>query len=55
MQRLTLDEHFRFFVTDEDAAEEAGFSDAALQFDSGNPFEFTGRATPMLWSGVRAG
>ena len=35
MQRLALDEAFQFAVTDEDAAEDAGFSDAALEFDAG--------------------
>ena len=33
IQRLALDEDFRFAVTDEDAAEDAGFSDEALEFD----------------------
>ncbi len=50
IQRLALDEAFAFAVTDEDAAEDAGFSDAALEFDVDEPFEFSGRATPTLWS-----
>ena len=50
IQRLELDEAFQFAVTDEDAAEDAGFSDAALEFDVDQPFEFSGRATPTLWS-----
>jgi outer membrane receptor protein involved in Fe transport len=50
IQRLVLDETFSFAVTDEDAAEEAGFSDAALEFDDDAPFVFSGRASPTLWS-----
>ena len=50
IQRLALDEDFRFAVTDEDAAEEAGFSDEALEFDITHPFTFADRARPMLWS-----
>lgn len=50
IQRLALDEAFRFAVTDEDAAEDAGFSDAAMEFDQDDPFEFFGRATPTMWS-----
>ena len=49
-QRLALDEDFQFFVTDADAAEEAGFSDAALQFMRPVRSTFSDRATPMLWS-----
>jgi hypothetical protein len=49
-QRLAIDEDFSFFITDEDKAEEAGFSDAALNFTSRSPFAFTDRATPVLWS-----
>ncbi|MDO8680554.1 MAG: TonB-dependent receptor [Acidobacteriota bacterium] len=50
IQRLALDEFFQFAVTDEDAADEAGFSGAALEFDQGRPFVFAGKATPTLWS-----
>ncbi len=50
VQRLVLDEFFQFAVTDEDAAEDAGFSDHALSFDPSNPFVFTGRSAPILWS-----
>ena len=50
IQRLALDEAFAFAVTDEDAAEDAGFSDAAAEFDVDEPFEFSGQATPTLWS-----
>ena len=50
IQRLALDEEFRFAVTDEDVAEEAGFSDEAMEFDIANPFTFEDRARPMLWS-----
>ncbi len=49
-QALSLDETFGFVVTNEDEAEEAGFSDAALEHDGGNPFQFTGEASPRLWS-----
>ena len=51
IQRLALDESFRFAVTDEDAAEEAGFSDEALEFDVGASVHVRRTsATPMLWS-----
>ena len=50
IQRLALDEAFAFAVTDEDAAENAGFSGAALKFNRSQPFEFAGRSTPALWS-----
>ena len=49
-QRLTLDEDFRFAITDEDEAREAGFHDAALMISTRDPFAFAGRATPTLWS-----
>ncbi len=45
-----LDEDFQFAVTDEDVAEDAGFSDEALEFDITHPFNFADRATPVLWS-----
>lgn len=50
IQRLALDEDFLFAVTDEDAAEDAGFSDEAIAFDISHPFRFADRATPVLWS-----
>ena len=50
IQRLALDEDFLFAVTDEDAAEDAGFSDEALEFDTTHPFRFADRARPALWS-----
>lgn len=50
VQRLTLDERFGFAVTDDDAAEEAGLSDAAIAFDADDPFRFAARATPSLLS-----
>ena len=50
VQRLTLSEEFQFFVTDEEAAESAGFSDAAIAFSASRPFQFSDRATPVLWS-----
>ncbi len=49
-QRLSLDETFGFFVTDEDDGEEAGLGAAALAHDAGDPFVFTGTASPHLWS-----
>lgn len=50
IQRLALDEDFQFAVTDPDAAEDAGFSDEALEFDTTHPFRFADRAGPVLWS-----
>lgn len=50
VQRLHLDEAFAFHVTDEDAAEDAGFRDEALEFTAQDPFEFDGEASPALWS-----
>jgi outer membrane receptor protein involved in Fe transport len=50
IQRLSLDESFQFAVTDEDAAEDAGFSDEAIEFDLDDPFVFADQATPTLWS-----
>lgn len=44
-QRVTPEEFFAFAVTDEDAAEEAGLSEAALAFDLANPFVFSDRRT----------
>jgi outer membrane receptor protein involved in Fe transport len=49
-QSLRLAERFGFAVTDRDAAEDAGLSDAALAFDRGSPFQFAGRARPTLLS-----
>jgi outer membrane receptor protein involved in Fe transport len=40
---LWLDERFRFAVTDPEAGEEAGLSDAALAHGPGAPFVFEGR------------
>jgi outer membrane receptor for ferrienterochelin and colicin len=50
IQQLRLDEGFGFAVTDDDAAEEAGLSEAALAFDAGHPFRFDGRARSWLYS-----
>ena len=50
VQQLRLRERFGFAVTDEDEAEEAGLSDAALAFDAGSPFAFEGRDRPWLFS-----
>jgi outer membrane receptor protein involved in Fe transport len=50
IQRLVLDEDFLFAVTDQDAAEDAGFSDEAIEFDLAHPFTFADRAMPIMWS-----
>jgi outer membrane receptor protein involved in Fe transport len=49
-QRLVLDETFSFFVTNPSQAEDAGFSDAVIDFDDDDPFEFADRRTPSLFS-----
>jgi outer membrane receptor protein involved in Fe transport len=49
-QALRLEEDFTFFVTDEEEGEEAGLSDGALAHDASDPFAFSGRGTPGLWS-----
>ena len=49
-QHLSMRESFAFAVTDPEAAEDAGFSDSALEFDVGNPFVFAGSASPTLFS-----
>ncbi|RPI55473.1 MAG: TonB-dependent receptor [Acidobacteria bacterium] len=46
--RLSLDEDFSFFVTDEEEGEEAELSDGALDHDEDNPFLFSGSANPTL-------
>ncbi len=50
VQALRLTERFGFAVTDEDEAEEAGLSDAAIAFGLDSPFRFAGRARPSLFS-----
>jgi hypothetical protein len=50
VQRLGLDESFQFAVTDPEAAEDAGLSDEAIEFDEQHPFSFSGETTPVLWS-----
>jgi TonB dependent receptor/Carboxypeptidase regulatory-like domain len=50
VQSLRLEERFGFAVTDEDGAEEAGLSEAALAFDLDSPFRFEGRDRPSLFS-----
>jgi outer membrane receptor protein involved in Fe transport len=50
VQRLTLHEAFAFAITDVEEAEEAGFREEALVFTAGNPFSFTGGATPTLFA-----
>lgn len=47
---LRLREGFTFAVTDPAEAEDAGLSDAALEYGRGNPFRFTGAARPRLHS-----
>lgn len=49
--RVSLREFLTFAVTDEEEAEEAGVSDAALEFDLSNPFVFRDRAARGLLSG----
>jgi outer membrane receptor for ferrienterochelin and colicin len=48
--RLSLREDFSFFVTDEDEGEEADLSEAVLEHDDDDPFEFIGRANPTLFA-----
>ncbi len=48
LSSVTLDERFRFAVTDEDAAEDAGLSEAAIAHDADAPFEFADRRRPTL-------
>jgi outer membrane receptor protein involved in Fe transport len=50
LQRLSLRESFWFFVTDQDVAEEAGFSGEVLEFSRRRPFRFADEATPSMWS-----
>lgn len=45
LERVTPRERFLFFVTDEEAAEDAGVSDEAASHGPENPFVFEGRAT----------
>jgi outer membrane receptor protein involved in Fe transport len=45
-----LDEQFSFAVTDPDAAEDAGLTDAAIAHDPAHPFLFAGHQHPSLWS-----
>jgi outer membrane receptor for ferrienterochelin and colicin len=47
---LSLREHFSFAVTDEDEAEEAGLSDAVLEYTPRRPFVFDETARPTLLS-----
>ena len=49
--RVSLREFFTFAVTDEDEAEEATVSEAALEFDLSNPFLFRDRTTRGQFSG----
>ena len=49
-QGLALDETFSFFVTNRRIARDNGFSEAVIDFDRDDPFEFAGRETPSLFS-----
>jgi outer membrane receptor protein involved in Fe transport len=49
-QRLWMKELFQFAITDEDAAEDAGFREEALEFTPANPFSFDGDESPTLFS-----
>jgi outer membrane receptor for ferrienterochelin and colicin len=48
--RLSLEEDFSFFVTDEEAGEDAELSEAALEHDEDDPFVFSDSANPTLLS-----
>lgn len=48
--RLALRETFRFAITDEDAAEEAGLSEGAEAFTLDDPFDFADRVSRTQWS-----
>ena len=48
--RLSLREDFSFFVTDEDAGEDADLSEGVLEHDEDNPFVFAGRENPTLFA-----
>ena len=43
--RVSIAESFGFAVTDPEAAEEAGISDAAMEFTPDNPFQFSNHVT----------
>jgi outer membrane receptor for ferrienterochelin and colicins len=48
--RLDLRETFRFAITDQDAAEEAGLSEGAEAFTLDAPFDFADRVSRTQWS-----
>ena len=48
--RLALRESFRFGITDEDAADDAGLSEAAEAFTLAEPFTFADRVSRTQWS-----
>lgn len=48
--RLSLEEDFSFFVTDEDEGDEADLSEGVLEHDDDDPFVFAGRANPTLFA-----
>jgi outer membrane receptor protein involved in Fe transport len=47
---VRLDERFGFFVVDAEEGAEAGLSEAALEHDADNPFEFSGRVRRPIYS-----
>jgi outer membrane receptor for ferrienterochelin and colicin len=50
LQRVSPREYFKFYVTDEEEAEEREVSEPALQFDDDDPFVFRDRATRHQFS-----
>jgi hypothetical protein len=48
--RLALRERFRFAITDEDAADDAGLSEGAEAFTLDTPFDFADRVSRAQWS-----
>jgi outer membrane receptor protein involved in Fe transport len=48
--QIRLEESFGFFVTDEEEGEEAGLSEAALEHDAADPFEFEGGVRRPIYS-----
>jgi len=47
---VRLDESFRFFVTNEEEGQETGLSEAALEHDSADPFDFEGSVRRPIYS-----
>jgi outer membrane receptor protein involved in Fe transport len=48
--RIALDERFQFHVTDDEEGEEAGLSEAALEHDEDDPFEFAEEVSRPVFS-----